>query len=198
MASEDFNPEQMTDEQLRAAYEAEIKKVRVEFVLLENVVTLINLGMRRTGLMPGTEDEFDLDQVAVAIESVRGVMPIIEQISPEQATAIADALSQLQMAYVQATSQGGAPPAPAGGSGGPAGGEPAAPGDPAGPASEDGAPSGEPIPPGEPGPAIIYSAAHVHPDRRLWARRLGSCEASTRRRTRGVRDGSRPAFPRAT
>ena len=41
-----------TEEELRAAYEAEIKKIRVEQVLLEQVVTLINLGMRRTGLSP--------------------------------------------------------------------------------------------------------------------------------------------------
>ena len=36
-----------TEEELRAAYEAEIKKIRVEHVLLEHVVTLVNLGMRR-------------------------------------------------------------------------------------------------------------------------------------------------------
>ena len=49
-----------SEEELRAAYEAEIKKIRVEQVLLEQVVTLVNLGMRRTGLAPGTEDERDL------------------------------------------------------------------------------------------------------------------------------------------
>ena len=40
-------PEQLSEEQLRAAYEQEIKRVRVDQVLLENVVTVINLGMRR-------------------------------------------------------------------------------------------------------------------------------------------------------
>ena len=68
-----------SEEELRAAYEAEIKKIGVEQVLLENVVTLINLGMRRTGLSPGTEDERDLEQVRVAIESIRALMPIVEQ-----------------------------------------------------------------------------------------------------------------------
>ena len=48
-----------TEEELRAAYEAQIKQIRVEQVLLENVVTLVNLGMRRTGLAPGTEEERD-------------------------------------------------------------------------------------------------------------------------------------------
>ncbi len=79
------NPEQLTEEQLRAAYEQEIKRVRVEHVLLENVVTMVNLGMRRTGLMPGTEDERDLAQVQLAIDSVRALLPQIEPVAPEQA-----------------------------------------------------------------------------------------------------------------
>ena len=151
MATEDFNPNEMTEEQLHAAYEAEIKKVRVELVLLENVVTLINLGMRRTGLIPGTEDEFDLGQVAVAIDSVRAVLPIVEKISPEQATAIQDAVSQLQMAFVQASSAGA--PAPAADNQG-RGGAGAGPqtSDPGAGAAADAA-DGEPIKPGEPGPA---------------------------------------------
>ena len=39
-----------TEEELRAAYEEQIKQIRVEHVVLEHVVTLVNLGMRRTGL----------------------------------------------------------------------------------------------------------------------------------------------------
>ncbi len=65
--------------------------MRVEHVLLENVVTMVNLGMRRTGLMPGTEDERDLGQVQLAIESVRALLPQIEQIAPEQVAPIRDA-----------------------------------------------------------------------------------------------------------
>lgn len=135
----------MDEEQLRAAYEQEIKRVRVEHVLLENVVTLVNLGMRRTGLMPGTEDERDLPQVRLAIESVRALMPALEQVSPEQAAAVRDALSQLQMAFVQAS--GGAAAGTAehspddSGPGNPAAPGPESPGEPA------------PVKPGEAGPA---------------------------------------------
>ena len=50
---------QPSEEELRAAYEAELKKIRVEHIVLEQVVSLVNLGMRRTGLAPGTEDERD-------------------------------------------------------------------------------------------------------------------------------------------
>jgi len=113
MATEDLNPEQMSEEQLRAAYEAEIKRIRVEQVLLENVVTLINLGMRRTGLMAGTEDERDPEQVTVAVDSVRALLPLIERIAPEQLQPIREALSQLQLAFVQSSGQGAAGAGPA-------------------------------------------------------------------------------------
>src|SRR5438270_13931782 len=94
-------PGEPTEEELRAAYETEIKKLRVEHVVLENVVTLANLGMRRTGLAPGTEDERDPEQVRMAVESIRALMPVVEQTAPQQAGAIRDALSQLQMAFVR-------------------------------------------------------------------------------------------------
>ena len=92
---------QPTEEELRAAYEAEIKQIRVEQVVLEQIVTLVNLGMRRTGLAPGTEDERDLAQVRLAIEAVRVQLPLLEQSGAPQVGQIRDALSQLQMAYVR-------------------------------------------------------------------------------------------------
>jgi hypothetical protein len=93
---------------LRAAYEAEIKKIRVEHVLLEHVVTLVNLGMRRTGLQPGTEEERDLEQVRVAIEAIRALIPLLERTAAEQIGPIRDALSQLQLAFLKI---GGSQPA---------------------------------------------------------------------------------------
>ncbi len=94
-------PQEPSEEELRAAYEAEIKKIRVEHVVLENVVTLVNLGMRRTGLAPGTEGERDPQQVQLAIDAVRGVLPVLERVAPAQVGPIRDALSQLQLAYVK-------------------------------------------------------------------------------------------------
>ena len=115
--------DQPTEEELRAAYEAELKKIRVEQILLDQVVSLINLGMRRTGLSPGTEDERDLAQVRLSIEAVRTLLPLIEQTAPPQAGQIREALSQLQMAFVRLGGAGG----PAAGPGSEGGGrDPAA------------------------------------------------------------------------
>ena len=114
------------------------------------MVTLINLGMRRTGLAPGTEDERDLEQVRVAIESIRALMPIVEQTSPEQAGPVREALSQLQLAFVRL---GGG--APAGATEGSPGGPPPA-GPPPGAPPEGGSPQGpqppEPEQPARPSP----------------------------------------------
>jgi hypothetical protein len=161
--------DQPTEEELRAAYEAEIKKVRVDHILLDQVVSLINLGMRRTGLSPGTEDERDLDQVHLAIESVRALLPLIEQVAPPQAGPIRDALSQLQLAFVRlggAAAAGAAGGPQEGGEGpsgeGPGGAPGGGPGGPGGPGDGPGGPGGQAPPrppepddikPGEPGPA---------------------------------------------
>ncbi len=140
MATDEVDPQGMSEEQLRAAYEAEIKRIRVEHVVLETVVTLINLGMRRTGLMPGTEEEHDPSQVQAAVDSVRALMPTLERVAPEQAGPIRDALSQLQLAFVQSSGAGAPAGAPAQQDGGGA------------PAAQQ-APVQEPVKPGEPGPA---------------------------------------------
>lgn len=131
-----------SEEELRAAYEAQVKRLRVEHVVLENVVTLANLGMRRTGLAPGTEDERDPGQVRMAIESIRVLMPILEEAAPQQVGAVRDALSQLQLAFVRIGGQepgGGSGPAggsegggPGSGSSGPSSGESGSGGTPAG------------------------------------------------------------------
>ncbi len=152
-------PGQPSEEELRAAYEAELKRLRVEDVLLDNVAALVNLGMRRTGLVPGTEDERDPAQVRLSIEGVRALMPVLEQAAPTQVGAIRDAVSQLQIAYVKIGGQ------PGGAGAGEAGPEAGAASDPAedpgvGPAAgappgaqPGGQPEPEPSKPGEPGPA---------------------------------------------
>jgi hypothetical protein len=132
-------PGQPSEEELRAAYEAQIKKIGIEQVLLEDIVTMVNLGMRKTGIAPGTEDERDPAQVQLAIEAIRALLPVVERAAPQQAGSIRDALSQLQMAYVRI---GGATPGPEGQKAG----EPSATAPPA-------EPEPEPPKPGEPGPA---------------------------------------------
>jgi hypothetical protein len=147
-------PPEPTEEEMRAAYEAELARIRVEHVLLEQVVTLVNLGMRRTGLAPGTEAERDPGQVALAIDSIKVLLPLLERVAPEQIGPIRQALSQLQLAFVRIGGQAPGADRPAGTGAPGAGAAPgAAPGGQA-PGSKPGAaPPSEPDKPGDPGPA---------------------------------------------
>ena len=112
-----------TEEEMRAALEAEMQRIKVDDIVLQTVISLINLGGRRAGLAPGTEGERDLGQVQTAIEAVRGLLPLLERNADvaKELGPIRDALSQLQMAYARLSGGAGAePPKP---------GEPAKPGE---------------------------------------------------------------------
>jgi hypothetical protein len=92
---------QPSEEEIRAL-EAEMEKLTVDDVLLQTIVTLINLGARKAGLAEGTEA--DLPQVKQAIDAARALLPIVEPRHGEALAPVRDALSRLQMAYVQQTS----------------------------------------------------------------------------------------------
>jgi hypothetical protein len=117
-----------TEDELRAAYEAELKRIRVDDVLIQTVVSLINLGGLRAGLVPGSEAERDLDQLRQAIEAIRALLPVVEPALGQDVAAIRDALSRLQLEYSQAVAAPAAEPEgapePPPGEGGPAAQEP--------------------------------------------------------------------------
>jgi hypothetical protein len=98
---------QPSEEEIRAL-EAELEKLTVDDVLLQTVVTLLNLGARKAGLAEGATA--DLPQVKMAIEAARALLPLLESEHGEQLAPVRDALSRLQMAYVQKS--GGEEPAP--------------------------------------------------------------------------------------
>ncbi|MGI9097848.1 MAG: hypothetical protein ACR2H2_05035 [Solirubrobacteraceae bacterium] len=100
----------LSQEELRAAYEAELARVRVEDVLVQTVVSLLNLAARKAGLT-GADEEPDFEQVGQAIEATRALLPLVEPTLGAEAAQVRDALSQLQLAY--ARSGAGAAGAPA-------------------------------------------------------------------------------------
>jgi hypothetical protein len=100
-----------SEEELRAALEEQMRHVRVEDVLVQTAVTLINLGARRLGLTgPEGGDEVDSEQARLAIEGARALLPLLPDV--QELGPVRDALSQLQIAFVQKTqSAGGGQPA---------------------------------------------------------------------------------------
>ena len=104
-------PREFTEEEIRQI-EEEMDKLQVDDVLLQTLVTLINLGARKAGLAtpPGEEPASrDLGETKQAIDAARALLKLLEAKHGEQLAPVKDALSRLQMAYVQLSS--GTPPA---------------------------------------------------------------------------------------
>jgi hypothetical protein len=106
---------QPTQEELRERLEDQLRQVRVQDLLLESVVSVINLSARRIA----KEDERDLDQARVGIEAVRAVVGLLDD---EPAKQVRSALSEVQMLYARYAGGGTAEPE-GGGEAPPGGGE---------------------------------------------------------------------------
>jgi hypothetical protein len=89
--------EEPTEEELRAALEEQMRRITVKDVLLQTVVTLVNLSARKLGL--GEGEEKDLEQARLGIDAVRALLPLLPE---DEVAPVKEALSQLQMAYAQA------------------------------------------------------------------------------------------------
>lgn len=87
-----------------------MRTVPVQDVVVSMVQTVFDVGYRRTGLAGG-DDERDLEQTRVAIETVRALLPVLEGVLDAQSmTALRGALSQLQLAYADAMQASQQPP----------------------------------------------------------------------------------------
>ena len=82
----------------------QLKKIKVGDVILQTVVTLVNLGGQR--LMG---EEKDLEQARLAIEGVRALLPLCPE---EESKPVKEALSQLQMVFARESQEPKQEPAP--------------------------------------------------------------------------------------
>jgi hypothetical protein len=91
----------LSEDELRARLEEELRRITVKDVLLQTVVTLINLAGQKLGLSEATRQDRDPEQTRVAIEAVRALLPVLEADpeTAEQVRPVREALAQLQMAY---------------------------------------------------------------------------------------------------
>ncbi len=156
------SPGEPSEEELRAAYEAELSRLTSTDVMAQAAVSLLNIGARRLapeGDDPTRPPERDLEQARDAIDAVRALLEILERRIPRELTPLRDALSRLQMAYAQEVGPSGAgqpgpgaqPPGPGVHSPGP-GTQPPGAGGQGAPAGAAQNPDAGQAPPG-PGPA---------------------------------------------
>jgi hypothetical protein len=99
---------QPSEEELRAAYEAELSRITSSEMILQTAVSLINIGGRRLGLAPSPASassaataERDLEQVRDAIDGASALLPILERRIPREIRPLRDAIAQLQVAYAR-------------------------------------------------------------------------------------------------
>jgi hypothetical protein len=125
-----------SEEQERLARELaeELRKLRVEDLLVSTLMHVSSIGYRRLGTTADTRDERDLDQVRLAIETMRALTPVLERFVPGDLVRDFNAsVASLQLAYAKAASEARVAPADA-----------AAPGDAeANAASAEAAPAGQ-------------------------------------------------------
>ena len=97
-------PEGADEEELRRRIEEQLRKVRIQDLLLESVVSIANLTARRIT----KEDERDLEQARVGIDAMTAVVDLLE---PEPGKQVRNAISELQVLYAKHAQGGGeAPP----------------------------------------------------------------------------------------
>src|SRR3954466_583476 len=85
-------PPEFSEEEL-AALEAEMDRITVDDVLLQTLVSLVNLGARKAALGSGGQGA-DLEQTHQAIEGARALMALLEPRHGDKLGSIRDALSQ--------------------------------------------------------------------------------------------------------
>ena len=94
----------MSDDEQRVQEAAAefMRTVPVQDVIVSMVQTVFDVGYRRTGLIEGG-DQRDLAQTALAIETVRALLPVLERVlDAGSMTTLRSALSELQLAYADA------------------------------------------------------------------------------------------------
>jgi len=86
-------PRQPTEEELRA-YEEQIKQLKVEDLVLQSAVSILNLTARRIA----KEDERDLGQAKVGIDAARALTELVPEAAQPQ---LRQAVSELQLLYAK-------------------------------------------------------------------------------------------------
>ena len=102
-----MNEPQLSEEEIRQL-QAELDRISVDDVLIQTVVTLLNVGARKAGLGGDPDAPVDLEETHLAIEGARALIPLLEERHGEQLGPVKDMVSQLQIAYAQ---RKGSPPA---------------------------------------------------------------------------------------
>jgi hypothetical protein len=93
------------DDELAAQFQEELKRLKVSDVLVQTLYTVSSLGYHKLGA-----EHRDLAQARLAIESLRALLPVMQEAVPEEVVRdFNQVVANLQLAYAAAVRE--APPA---------------------------------------------------------------------------------------
>jgi hypothetical protein len=94
------------EEELARELAEELRKLRVEDVVIQTLITISSIGYRRLGLTPETKEDRDLEQTKIAIDTMRALMPTLAEVVPEELIRdFNQSVANLQLAYAKAASE---------------------------------------------------------------------------------------------
>ena len=95
------------EEQLAQQLAEELRRLRIEDVLIQTLITISSIGYRRLGLTEDTKDDRDLQQVKLAIDTMTALTPVLESVVPEELIRdFNQSVASLQLAYANAAGEG--------------------------------------------------------------------------------------------
>ena len=95
------------EEQLAQQLAEELRRLRIEDVLIQTLITVSSIGYRRLGLTEDTKGDRDLQQAKLAIDTMTALTPVLENVVPaELIRDFNQSVASLQLAYAQAAGEG--------------------------------------------------------------------------------------------
>ena len=94
------------EEEIAEVLAEELAKLRVENILVGALIQVSTVGYRKLGLTEETEPERDLEQTRIAIETMKALVPVLQQVIPEDLLRdFEQSVAGLQLAYAKAKSE---------------------------------------------------------------------------------------------
>ena len=99
--------EHVNEEELARELAEELRRLRIEDLLIQTLITISSIGYRRLGLTEDTKDDRDLQQAKLAIDTMTALTPVLESVVPEELIRdFNQSVASLQLAYANAAGEG--------------------------------------------------------------------------------------------
>jgi hypothetical protein len=93
-------------EQVARELADQLRNLKVEEILIGTLVQVSQIGYRRLGLTEETKEDRDLGQTKLAIDTMRALAPVLDQVVPaELVRDFQQSVANLQLAYAKAASE---------------------------------------------------------------------------------------------